>query len=167
MTTFEEIVQATKKALERRDSRRDILAGRLETMIDDAADAARCRTIDVPDMGTVEIRDTAALCSQWSNGGGAWHLEKNWVLCLPGKAPRSFGKIDLSWHDGHDLQYQRGSARDGEGGPVVRPATVAQLRALALALPEVLARLLSETRTRADAETATADDTIAVLPVAE
>lgn len=168
MSTYEEMVKGVRGALERRDSRRDVLAARVLDMIVDAAGAVRVRRVDCGEGGVVAMERVEAQCCQGGLNSG-WPIltqtERHWVLLGAGDdaGVRSFGSLDLTYHDGHNLQVARTSPRLAGDGAQVRPATVAQLRALARALPEVLARLLSEAQATATAETAAADETIETL----
>lgn len=158
---FSDMIQATKQALSQRDSRRDVLAAKIQTLATEALDAARAKRIDLGDAGTIERRTLTATCSQWADGSYSCTGTESHVVLIVGGETKWLTEGDLGYFDGRNMQHQRGPARDG--GRTVRRATVAQLRDAATALPEAIARLLSETQAQATEQTVVADATIASL----
>lgn len=160
-TKFDEITQAVRDAIARRDSRRDVLAERLRSLAEDALDAARERQLDLGEAGMLKYRTPVADCSQWSNriDSPSHEDEPRLLLRPPGEGEnwRSFGNLDLGYFDGSNMQHQVGPAWERESGRRIRPATVAQLRAVARHLPTELGRLLDAARSRAEREAAEAD----------
>jgi hypothetical protein len=74
---------------------------------------------------------------------------------------RSFGRVDLGFWDGHNMQHQRGPAR--YGSTAVRPAPVSMLRAIAAELPSVAARLHAARQATCALETEQAGEALAAL----
>jgi hypothetical protein len=162
---FDEIIKATKEALDRRDSRRDMLATKIAEIADAAIDAARVTGIDLGDGSRIARRRLRATCSQWANGYDEHdNHDVRTVLFHPGEClTRQIVVKGLGYFDGRNYQHQRGKTRDEATGDVAKPATVAELRAVARALPGAVAKLLSEAQAEAAAETSEADATIATL----
>jgi hypothetical protein len=168
--TYDEIINATKASLDRRDSRRNELAAKIEKVADAALDAARKTTIDLGGAGKIGRRRLYATCSQWANGAYAKQNDEVCTVLLTGvltDAPsgrvRSLSLVDLSFFDGHNQQHQQGRACDDKTNTEVYPATVAELRAAAKALPAAVAALLTAAQEKAESEAAEADEAAAGL----
>ena len=161
--TYAEIITATTDALARRDSRRDVLAARITEIADSARDAARIRELVGPGW-RIETRALGAQCGQWGNGADdSWHEEAHTVLVVEAEA-RTLGPVpDVGWHDGHNMRHQHGPTKDATTRTVVRPATVAQLRAVARELPGVVAHALAAATERAELERQAADAALSAL----
>ena len=160
-SSYDQIIQATREALSRRDSRRDILAAQIHGIASAALDAARVPVIDMPGAGTLRYEEVSATCSQWANQKGPEHTEEHLVLVAGGET-RSIGPLDLGYYDGANTHWQTGPTRDSDGDEI-RPATVAQLRAVARELPAAVATLLAQAQATAEAEAAEAEEVAAEL----
>ena len=164
-TTLDTIIQAVRESLSRRDSRRDVLAAKIREMTEAALEAARRCALELSEVGRLEYRALRADCSQWSNQLDYPAHTGDPVLVLAISAEiRALGPVpDQGFWDGSNLQSQRGEVRDDDLGTIVRPATVAQLRAVAAALPAALAALLSERQAEAESQATEADVAAALL----
>jgi hypothetical protein len=162
--TYDKILTATREALSRRDSRRDVLAQRIHDLASAALDAARATEIRLTEDGSEVLRlaPVSAACSQWANGHDTRTRTEDRLVLVTDSETRSLCEIDLSYHDGRNYQSQYGHVRDCDGH-VVRPATVAQLRAVARALPAAIASLLVIAHDAAVSEAAEADAAIESL----
>lgn len=158
------INRAVRDALAKRDDRRDALATRILDIVEPALDAARKRALDLGEI-RLEYRRPAGDCSQWSNRMDyPGHKGDPELMLLVGDDVRSFGTpTDVGFHDGRNWQIQKGPTRDAKTGQRLRPATVAQLRAVAAALPAALTALLVEVREEAEAEAKAAEEAAARL----
>lgn len=164
--SFDQICKSVTESLSRRDSRRDILVGRIREISLAALEAARAKKVDCSDAGTLEVRKLRALCSQWGDHSDARETRgDHLVLVLAGgNEVRALGMVpDLATWDGHNWQRAYGAVRDDLTDHVVRPATVAQLRAVARNLPAVVARILGEAKARAETEAVEAAEEVARL----
>lgn len=159
------IIDAVKQALSHRDSRRDILAERIADLAADALSATRKSSLDLGATGRLEYRNPAADCSQWSNRvDHPGHIGRAVLMLCVGEDVRSLGQPpDLGFHDGRNMQAQQGPTRDAKTGRVLRPATVAQLKAVAVVLPAALAALLKAEQERAEDEVKVADEAFSSL----
>jgi len=170
---YAEITSAVAAALSRRDERRDLLAARIRELAEPALEAARKRRVELGEAGTLEYRRPSADCSQWANRVDCPDRVGEPVLMLvvdegdpgaPCYTARSLGEPpSLSFWDGSNMQHQRGPTRDHLTGRTLRPATVAQLRAVAAVLPAALATLLADARASAESQAAEADQARAAL----
>ena len=148
-----QIVAAVRVAIDERDSTRDALGERIrlacEQVLEVCGGEIRCGD------AVIALREVSGYCSQGEGWGGCLRSERVVVLEI-GAGTRSLGATpDLGYHDGHNRLSQQGATKDA-AGLRVRPATVAQLRALAAGLPSVLAGMLAARRAQVEAEAAAA-----------
>lgn len=160
--TYDEIISAVKKSMQERDKRRAALARRIELVAEDALDASRASCVDCGQAGLIVTRSVKAACRQGPGWPTTWRRESRVVAVIDGSV-RAITTLDLGYHDGHNMQRQVGPARDGETRAPIRAATVAQLRAIARALPDAVARVLLDAKRDAEAEAASAADAITEL----
>lgn len=156
---FDEICKATEAALSQRDSRRNVLAGKIREIAHCAMRAADADEL-CGDSWTIERRTATATCSQWADGSYARTGREDYTALVLRDEIRSLGPApDCSFFDGNNMQHQQHAACDGDY--TIRPATVAQLRAVARELPELVAELLAATTARAEREAIEADAALA------
>ena len=174
---YSTVIRATEAALSHRDSRRDALARRIVQLTEQALEAARVPRLDLGAAGVLEYRTPEQDVSQnMQYEGGGWYglhaRQGEPVLCVAyGRTSacpspietRTLEPVDCGYWDGHNYQYPRSRPRDARSCEVLRQATVAQLRAIARALPVAIAKLLDEAASRATAQAEEADAALASL----
>lgn len=154
-----DITAAVTAALETRDRRRDALAKRIEALVEPALAAARVRRLELGEAGSIEYRRPMADCSQWANRTDyPDRVGTPYLALVLGEDVRALASIpDVGFWDGSNMHHQQTPTRDRRTGRRVRLATVAQLRAVASALPSAMADLLATTAETAKADAAAAD----------
>ena len=161
---YDSICSAVREALTQRDSRRNVLARRIEELAAKGLSVARSKRLDLGEAGILEYRVPVADCSQWANRMDCPDHRGDSYLALYCGTVRSLGPVpDVGFFDGSNMQHQQGPTRDLDTGERVRPATVKMLRDVARALPTALAALLAETQGRAERQASAADTALAEL----
>lgn len=161
--TYGEMVRATGQAVGARDGARDALAERIRGIVRDTIETCALARVEVAGY-VIEARTVEQDCSQWGDRTEYPGRRETHLLVVRGPErdlARSFGKIDLTFFDGRNMQYSRNSVTCGDA--IVRPATVAMLRTIAAALPEVVARAHAERQARMTEQTRVATDANAGL----
>lgn len=156
MPEFDAVINAVRAAVDERNARRDALAARIEKIIRESAEACALDTVHVGPY-RIALADVTARCSQ----GQGWPVihpsESHWIV----NGLYSFGILDLSFFDGHNQQRQDGRACAHDAP--LDPAPVKVLREIAAALPEVVARILSEREATVKREATEASEAASAL----
>jgi len=157
MKDFKEILAATREALAVADRRRGALAARIGEVAHGALLASRAAEIPLAGGGALEFRAVRGRVSPWSDGSRAITATAGGVLVW--RSPTELRLIEeqsMSRIIDGNMHWDVGPVRDAGSGLVLRPATVAQLRAIARDLPAAVAAVLSAAASSAAAESADA-----------
>jgi len=164
-TQYDQILSSVRESLATRDARRDALAMSSHDVDAGALGSAGAWVLDLGDVGRLEYRVPVGDCSQWADRiDHPRHRGDPHLALVSGGTVRSLGDPpDVGYFDGANMQHQHGPTRDETTGERVRPATVAQLRAVARVLPAAVAELLASRMERAQRQAEDADAALAKL----